>query len=431
MSFLKKLFGGGKNKPAPETPKKSREFCPQKKIPLEDVEAYLSERTLLQVEEFNSGLEAQRKRFIALFNRLIDRFDFIDEREIQPIILENKRDITDIIKTSRSNYTQSSKKLLGDMLVHLRLEKDPEKLHERLTDTFNRLNSLSVQAQILLTAFKDEMRQISLSLKELSKNIEEFGEFLDRDYEAVKKIEVAKNSAKSLIEKREIHAKALERMGELDKEYKNILKELDIAVSQKDRLIKSKDYLHSERLKDELKELEREIKDLRSDFANTVFGISKILKKYLHTQTGLKKAESAEIEKILKDPLLALSDISGFESAINGAKKSLQKIEPDKKKQGKMKQSLALALESGHSLAKRGRDIDIRISEIISEIKEKDTVLVLNEIDTKISEFEERQKNISEELDECRLEASNSCEEGIFALGRLVEEVTGTKVNIK
>ncbi|MGC9310236.1 MAG: hypothetical protein ACP5E4_00765 [Candidatus Aenigmatarchaeota archaeon] len=436
MSFLRKLFGQGKQK-AKKTPEASESPPPAKKpiltrkIGLDEVGEFLSERTAPRVGRFGTDFGAYKVRFLGIFNHLIDLFEKMEEREIDSIVLESKRDITDIIRTSRANYCQTSKKLLGDLIALLKIEEDPRKVLERMAAAFEKLNNISRQAQILISTFRDEMRQIASALKEFSGELSDFGGFVEREYGEVKKVGEARALADELLKILAAQKEAAELLKAAESEYSALAEEIDKIMGQRDAIIKSKEYMHYERLKEDKEELVPKKKRILGEIANEISGLSRYIKKYLHVGSGLGKEEVETVKEILKYPKALVKNLALFEKVLEKTKKNVSKIESDKKKQEKFKENYAQSVSKLRSLVFEYGGLEAEERKIGEEISGFTFFLELNGLDTRLKEIEARQKILEEEKAACNETISKSYGAEVSRLERMLSEICGETILLK
>ncbi|RLJ01302.1 MAG: hypothetical protein DRP10_04355, partial [Candidatus Aenigmatarchaeota archaeon] len=145
--------------------------------------------------------------------------------------MEDKRDISNIVETSRKNYCLNSKKLLIRALESIKKKESPSEMNSIVLEFFNKLNKLSRDAQILLNPFEKQMKKISNDLKKIKNEIDKFETFLDSDYSIIQK----ENRAKELIDKikkNRLNRKLKEnKKKEIERQIKELEKEKEVQKS--------------------------------------------------------------------------------------------------------------------------------------------------------------------------------------------------------
>jgi hypothetical protein len=376
-----------------------------KKVKLEEVDKIIDEKLERFGIDFDSKVQDYKSRFVKHFNSLEGQFDKLENAELERLVLENHRDVTDIIKTSRSHYVQSSRKLINDTIIYLNTEQDPEKLMGTVTNTFDKLNSFSKQAHIILVSFKVEMKPIAESLKMIYADIQSFDEVLKKDYAKIKEKEEMKNIAIKLISVRSSQKRANERINSVEKDLASVLKKKSALVSKRDEILKSSEYVHYERLKDELEDLKQKKAQLLRDIEVQASGAEKIVNAYIHEARDIDKTQSEIVMSMIREPGQLVTNFSAFEDALKNIGKISNNIEPKKKGKKKEKKAVKaphlLVLRNIRELVTEYEKVILKEERLSKETENSDSVSKLAEVNEKIDEFEMDQKRLMEEKEEC------------------------------
>jgi len=404
-----------------------------KKVRLEDVEGIISKRSEGQVIDFNETAAKYKSRFIQHFGDLSELFDKLEKVEIQRIVLENHRDVTDIIRTSRNHYVQSSRKLLSDTITYLNSEEDPERIRDNVISAFDKLNSFSKQAQIILATFKSEMKLIAESLRMTYNDLQNFNDILEKDYEKIKEGEKMKDSATLLISVRSSQKRANERVADLDKDLHSVMKSLKTQVSKRDTILKSNEYMHYERLKDDSEESIAKMSQLLRDIGVQAEGAEKILNTYIHESRDIDKEQAENIKEMIKDPGQLVSNFTLFEEALKKIGK-ISNAAPSKKKKKTDKKAVKaphlLVLRNLRELVAEYEKLAGKEERIIKEMGTIDAFSKLKDVNKTVEELETDQKRLLEEKDSCENTISKNHIAEQQKLENYLSELLGESVRV-
>jgi len=377
-----------------------------KKVRLEDVDRLIDEKSERFSIDFDCEVGDYKSRFIKHFSSLEGHFDRLEKAEIERLVLENHRDVTDIIRTSRNHYVQSSRKLINDTLIYLRTEQDPEKLRNMVVSAFDKLNAFSRQAQIILMSFKSEIKPIAESLKLIYADIQSFDGVLKKDYSKIKEKEEMKNIAIRLISLRSSQKRANERLSDLEKELSSVLKKKSSLISQRDQILKSNEYMHYERLKDESEDVRQKKSQLLRDIEVQATGAEKIVNTYIHEARDIDKTQAEIVMSLIMEPSQLVSRFEVFEDALKNIGRISNNVATKKKgKKAKEKKSVKaphlLVLRNIRELVAEYEKVASKEERMAKEMEKTDSVSKLTEVNSRIEEFEIDQKRLTEEKEDC------------------------------
>lgn len=396
MGFLSRFF-----KPKAEQRQVHEQKAAIRQIALEDVDRVILENSEKNVVDFKGQLADYKSRFTHRFSNLIQLFEKLEEAPVERIILENNRDVTDIVRTSRAHYCQSSKKLINDTIIRLKMQEDPEKLNEMVLNTFQKLNSLSKQAHVILATFREDMKEIAEELKRTYAEIESLDEVLKSDYERLKSGDEMRLIAKQLMSARNTQAKCSERLEDIEKDLKEAQKNLKTCMSERDELLKSKEYMHHERVKDELEDLILKKRQVLREIEVQAGAAEKILQSYLHSSKDPDKGRAEIALGIIKEPEQLIAKFSVFESALKNAGKIYSKAEKGKKKKSKAQKPHITILKILKEQIYDYEKLMAREQKIEKEKEKEDISKSKRQLDEIIEELEEKIRRLEKEKEEC------------------------------
>ena len=394
MYWLKNLF------------KKSEPEYHTKKIRFDEIEDALSEK----IDEIKPGLELKinefRKNFITYFESTNGNFNELESAEFDSVILEDKRDISNIVDTSRKNCCSSSKRVLSNAVAILKSETTPLEMNSTVIDVFSKLNNLSKDAQIILNCFQSEMKNVSLNLKKIKEESDEFESFLNKDYFVLNIEKRAREQTELIKSKREREERKIVNRKDIKEKVAKFEKEAELMEKEIKKIKASEEAL-------ELFNLEKEKILLKNHLAETVLemdelvnNVSRQIKKYLHSEE-VSKEEKSQIEKLLDHPKnLFKEDCAVFEKILGEAKKKIKEVEADDKKrkkfllgEKKIKTSLKKIISERNKLLKKkednlGKIKEFDVKESLEKMEEK-----IKKINSEINQLKEDEKKIEEEPD--------------------------------
>lgn len=296
------------------------------------IRGFIEQETEENKKKLNQGVDNFRSRLCEELEKLVKEVGNLSSAEFKPIILEDKRDISKIVETSRRNYCESSKKLIIRTINSLKKTKSPSEQNSLAIDAFNKMNGFSKDALILLRPFKENMMKIASILKEIKKITEEYEDFIKFDYLLIYKekkiLEIVLEIEKSNRE-REKMIKELKKIEEkLDFLKKDIeLKEFELSSTGKSDKSKKIESLKKRQI-----EIEKEIEAITNKATDLISGISRQIKGYLHLDKVDKNLKS-KINIVLETPeKLFSTDFSSFKEVIDKTAKNINKAETDEKR---------------------------------------------------------------------------------------------------
>ncbi|MCD6274878.1 MAG: hypothetical protein J7J15_02535 [Candidatus Aenigmarchaeota archaeon] len=299
-------------------------------LKFDDVESFLAAQTKEKKLELESKVATFRERFINLLEELNNDFKELETSRFNRIILEDKRDISNIVETSRRNYCSNSEKLFVKTLKLLKRKCSASEINSVISEIFDKLNKFSRDAQILLIPFQKQMKKISSDLKTLKTTLEEYQSFLDNEYSIVqleKKIkELLKKIKESKLNKEQIENKKKE----LDRKIKNLNKELERCKFKISEIQNSPEALELKKLEKQQILFDRQMENIIAKINNSVNSVSRQIRKYLYIAN---KKEKSKIKNFLENPENLLKEEPDFfGKVIDNVKNNIKKIEEDEKK---------------------------------------------------------------------------------------------------
>ena len=425
MGLFSKLFK--LEKKIPKQQKKIR-------ISFREIDAFLESETKCKKPKLQERVDEFKKKFIRHFKNLEEDFNGLYHANFEQLILEDKRDISKIVETSRKNYCSGSKKLLSNALWYLNNKESAESINNFVSETFNKMNSLSREAQILSTPFREQMKKISSDLKELREETDKYESFLNSDYQIILKEEEAKKLRdkilKKELEKRKSQLERIDAENKL-KEFQGKKNKIGLELSKLKNSEKAKKL---EKLKSEKVRLERQKNKILSEIKGLISGVSRQIKMYLHKHT-VSKTEKTKLDQFLEHPSTLLQGESYlFEIVVRNTKKEIDKLEKDKKKRKKfleIVQDIERVLENRK---KRYREILKQISEKSADIERLTEEINIEEKKGELKRVKDNIRQLEKErrdLERSEKYWNDDKGELLSQLEKLLSEISGKKVKIK
>jgi hypothetical protein len=402
----------------------------KRKIEFKEIEKFIEEETKEKKLKLEENVKQFRKNFISYFKILAKDFDELAHSNFERLILEDRRDLSNIIETSRRNYCNKSRDLISKLIWYLEKESSAIEIEAAILKTFNRLNSFSREMEILTIPFKKQIKKISNDLKIIKNEIESFENFLNSDYKILEK----EKKAKEIIEKikkirSEKRKKEIEKI-EIEKEIKklkDLIKTLKVVV---DKARNSEEFKVLKSLKDEKLNLELEKKEIILMVDNLISSVSRQVRIYLH-KNKVDKLEKARVISILENPeRIFKGDLHIFEKILGNTGKNIEKIEKDKKKRNKF---LLLEKKIGNELGKgiiRYRNILKRIEELERKIKMLEAKVDTKKQEEEIKKIEDKIEQLEKAKDEIEKDLNYDENELLIELEELILEILGKKIKI-
>jgi hypothetical protein len=400
-------------------------------IRFEDIEDFLKEETEEKKPKLEIKVDEFRKKFIKHFEDLNKSFDELSHSNFERLILEDKRDLSGVVETNRRTYCNKSRESILRAIVFLEKKQPASEMREVILKTFNRLNSFSREVLTLTVPFKKQIKNISVNLKKLKDEIDNFESFFNSEYfilqkevEAKKLIEkiekIVSKDRKKQIQKIEINKK----INELEKEVKN-------KIYKFSKIKKSNEVKELAELEKKKKMLEKQQKKIISEIGNIVASVNRQIKRYVHNNK-LDKLEESRIISILENPEKILkNELYLFENVINSIKSNLEKIETDKKRRNKFLFVEKKIRSSLGSYVAKYKEASKLISEINNEIQELKSRINIEKYEKEIDGLVEKIEQLTKEKEESEKDMNEDEKDLIKELEKILSEISGKKVEIK
>ncbi len=408
---------------------KKKEEISTKDLNFDEIGSFVDEefrdkkQELLKVsEKFRKSLVNQLDSLEGLFKKLLDS-------DFEPVILQDKRDISNIVETSKKNYCSNSEKLIVRVVDSLNEKPSPFKIKSIVLETFNKLNNFSREALILLHPFGKDMKCIASGLKEFKKEIDNFESFLNSDYKLISDVEEAERIVYKINHLEENKIKSGKRKVELDKKTTELKKEMKTQNLKLSELVSSKESRNLAKLEKQQKEFELQSEKLMADATQLVSRVSRQIKGYIHNCKP-DKEQIIKIENFLDNPELLLQKSNFFVDVIENVKKDLDKIEPDEKKRKKF-----LSIEENiKDLIKetqiKHKEISNKLIENIAAIKELKPRLTTEKFEKNLKKLDENMNQLDEEKKNIKLESSGDVGELLNELEKVLSSISNKEIRI-
>ncbi len=421
MRWLKNLFKKTKvgqiNKP------KEKQI-----VSFDKISDFLEEETKEKKAEFDSKIKEFRSLFIDYLRRLNKEFTELETAKFDRIILEDKRDISNIIKTSRKNYCYNSKKMFVLALDSLQKESNPYQMKSIISELFDRLNKFSRDAQILLNPFQKQMKKISSDLKKLRKELDDFDLFLTGEYSLIQKEKKARELLTKITKYRLDNKQKEEKKKEIDENIEKLKKEIKEQNSKILKIQNSNEAREIRNLEKKQISLEKQIEDIISDTTYSVNSISRQIREYLYIAN---KEERAGIKAFLENPEILLGrEQRFFEEIAKKVKNNIKKIESNERKRKKF-----LEIEKGVvlSLNKNKGEYKIisdRLRENIRKIKKLKQEITTEKEEQEIAKLREQIQHLEKNKKELESEEVNR--KGLLGdLEKILSDISGKEIRTK
>ena len=409
---------------------KKKEKIDIRKIRFNEIKNFLDEEIRDKRERLELRANNFRKNFIKLLNTLIENFDELNLLKFEKIILEDKRDISNIVETSRKNYCNTSKKLILNTINFLERNKDPLVIKDKILETFNKLNKFSREAQFLLIPFKNQMRNISANIKKVKTTIDDFNSFLASEYQLIED----EKKVLAIIEKIEINRKYREKKKSQIKEIENQIKNLKNKIKEKENeILRIKNFQELKRINKLAKEqvsLINQRDKIVSELSNLVVCIERQIKLYFHS-SNLNKTEKSKVMDYIRTPeKLLSSETKLFREILETIGKKLSKIEKDERKRKKFLEIKRKIFENFDKFVSIYKELSEKILKINREIEKLKPKI-------NISKEEQKLRNLNEKLEQLEKEKAEIEEElkvddsSLFKeLELILSELSGKKIKI-
>lgn len=380
-----------------------------KKLKFDKIEHFLTEETKEKKIDLNLKVKEFREVFIHYLEKLNNNYKELENSKFDPVILEDKRDISNIVETSRRNYCYNSEKLFVVSLESLKKEDSPRRIKSIVSEVFNKLNKFPRDVQILLNPFQKQMKKISSDLKKLKNKLDEYDSFLNKEYSLIQKEKKVNELVKKIKESRADKKQKEIKKEEIEKEVKRLKKKIKANNSRILEIQNSDEAKEITKLEKQQILFEKQIGDIISDTIYSVNSVSRQIREYLYISD---KKEKLKIKNFLENPeSLLRGDQEFFEKIIRAVKKNLKDIESDERKRKKFLEIEKNVVDSlnknmiEHKKISEKSDENIRkIKKLKQEInteKEEQEIAKLNE---QIQQLEKDKKELeSKEINEKEL----------------------------
>jgi len=352
-------------------------------------------------------------------------FKELETSRFNRIILEDKRDISNIVETSRRNYCSNSEKLFIKTLKLLKRKCSASEINSAISEIFYKLNKFSRDAQILLIPFQKQMKKISSDLKTLKTTLEEYQSFLDNEYSIVqleKKIkELLKKIKESKLNKEQIENKKKE----IDRKIKNLNKEIERYKFKISEIQKSPEALELKKLEKQQILFDRQMENIIAKINNSVNSVSRQIRKYLYIAN---KKEKSKIQNFLENPENLLKEEPDlFGKVIENVKNNIKKIEEDEKKIKKFLEmdivnSLNKYIAEYKKISDDSKENIKKIKKLRQKLSTEKEEMEIAKLNEQIQQMKEDKRKLNiEEVDETKL---------LKDLEKILSDISGKEIKL-
>jgi hypothetical protein len=277
------------------------------------------------------------------------------------------------------------------------------------------------------------MKKIADELKLIYADIEQLNKFIESDYGKIKVSREMRAISKKLIDGRNTQSNSKKKANSIDSELKSNSNKSAKLISERENFLKSKEYMHFERLKDERETIAKKKNELLNEIRVQVTGAEKLIRSYLHETQAEQKADEETINEILADPRLILSGFSVFESVLKKAAKAQDKEASKasgKKKRKKSPEAHSSMIENLKVLVSSYEETAGREGEVSKELRESNFAQKLTDLNSEIARLEERRKDLMEEREDCQRTISKKYLVETMKLENYLSELAGEKIKM-
>ncbi len=386
-----------------------------KYLNFEEIDGFIKEESGDKKQEL---MKESRKFGESLINQLSlleSLFKKLSDSDFEPVILQDKRDISNIVKTSKKNYCSNSEKLIVRTVNSLNEKPTPFKIKSIISETFSKLNKFSREALVLLQPFEKDMKRIASKLKEFKKEIDKFESFINSDYSLISDAEEAERLVYKINHIEENKIKSGRKKIELDKRIKELKKEREVQSLKISEIASSEETRKIAKLEKQQKEFELQTEKIMIKVMQLISSISRQIKGYIHICKPDKK-QIRKIEDFLDTPEILLQKSDFFEEVVENIKKDIEKIEPDEKKRKKF-----LSIEK--NIRDSIKEYQIKHKEISEDLLKNITVIKKLKQRVTTEEFEKNLEKLTEKMELLEEEKKNIKAEGEEDIGELLNEL--------
>ena len=394
-------------------------------LKFDNIEPFLAAQTKEKKLELESKVATFRENFINLLEELNNDFKELETSRFNRIILEDKRDISNIVETSRRNYCSNSEKLFIKTLKLLKRKCSASEINSAISEIFYKLNKFSRDAQILLIPFQKQMKKISSDLKTLKTTLEEYQSFLDNEYSIVqleKKIkELLKKIKESKLNKEQIENKKKE----IDRKIKNLNKEIERYKFKISEIQKSSEALELKKLEKQQILFDRQMENIIAKINNSVNSVSRQIRKYLYIAN---KKEKSKIQNFLENPENLLKEEPDlFGKVIENVKNNIKKIEEDEKKIKKFLEidivtSLNKYIAEYKKISDDSKENIKKIKKLRQKLSTEKEEMEIAKLNEQIQQMKEDKRKLNiEEVDETKL---------LKDLEKILSDISGKEIKL-
>ncbi|MCK4730616.1 MAG: hypothetical protein KAT28_04820 [Candidatus Aenigmarchaeota archaeon] len=400
-----------------------------KNLNFDEIGGFIEDELGDKKQELMRESEKFRERLVNHLNFLETLFGKLLDSDFEPVILQDKRDISNIVETSKKNYCSNSEKLIVRAVNSLKEKPKILKIKSIVLETFNKLNKFSREALILLQPFEKDMKRIALGLKKFKKEIDKFESFINSDYSLISDVEEAESLVCKInhIEENKIKSgkKEIELEGELEKLKKEI-KAQNLKISE---IASSEETNKLAKLEKQQKEFESQTEKVITNITQLISNINRQIKGYIHTSKPDKK-QIMKIEYFLDNPETLLQKSDFFEEVVKNVKNNIDKIEPDEKKRKKF-----LSIEKNiKSLIKevqtKHKEISGKLLENIGEIKKLKQKVITEEFEKNIEKLTEKKELLEEEKKNIKIEGEGVIKDLLNELEKVLASISNKEITI-
>ncbi len=400
-----------------------------KDLNFEEIGVFIEEELGDKKQELETKSEKFRKSLIYQLNSLEGIFKRLSDSDFEPVILQDKRDISNIVETSKKNYCSNSEKLIIRAVNSLDEKPQIFKIKSIVLETFNKLNSFSREALILLQPFEKDMKRIAQGLKEFKKEMDNFESFLNSDYSLISEVEEAERLVYKINSIEDNKIKSEKREKGLDEKIIKLKKEMKTHNLKISEVASSAESRNLAKLEKQQKEFELQAESVVGEVTQIVSGVSRQIKGYIHNCEPDKK-QIAKIEDFLDNPEILLQKSDFFEETVENVKKHLDKVEPDEKKKKKFLSIEKNITDSIKESQIKHKEISKGLLENITTIKKLKPKLSTEEFEKNLEKLTEKLRQLEEEKKSIKSEEKGVVGELLNELEKVLSSISNKEIRI-
>jgi len=400
-----------------------------KNLNFEEIGGFIEEEVGYKKQELMRESEKFRKRLVNHLNSLRTLFDKLLDSDFEPVILQDKRDISNIVKTSKKSYCSNSEKLIVRAVNSLNEDPTPFKIKSIVLETFSKLNSSSKEALILLQPFEKDMKRIASGLKEFKKEIDKFESFINSDYSLISDVEEVERLVCKINHIKENKIKSRKKKIELDEKITKLKKDIKAQNLKISEIVSSEEATKLAKLEKQQKELELQTEKIIADITQLISNISRQIKGYIHIHKSDKK-QIMKIEYFLDNPETLLQNSDFFEEVIENVKKDIDKIEPDEKKRKKflnIEKNIGTFIKEAQI---KHKQISNNLLKNITAIKKLKQKITTEKFEKNLEKLTEKMELLEEEKKNIKIEGEENIEELLNEIEKILSSISNKKIII-